>query len=164
MTSPARRLLAVLDRLSYDVYAGVPCSLAKAFLEILERERAARWVPAVREDVAVGVAAGASLAGRKAVVVMQNSGLGVCLNALASLNAIYRIPALLLVTWRGEGGADAPEHVVMGEITEPILDLARVPSLVLEADRLEEQVLEADGIAMRSQCPVALLVRKGVLS
>src|SRR5207245_122100 len=77
----------------------------------LEALPASGYVPAVREDSAVGIAAGAYLAGKKPVVLMQNSGLGVCLNAILSLNAIYAIPALLVVSWRGEGGKDAPERI-----------------------------------------------------
>ena len=61
---------------------------------------------------------------------MQNSGLGTSLNALASLSLMYGFPALLLVTWRGFGGKDAPEHILMGEISPPLLELLGVPHRV----------------------------------
>ena len=77
--------------------------------------------------MAVGLAAGAWLGGRRPVVVMQNSGLGTSLNALASLSLMYGLPALLLVTWRGYQGKDAPEHILMGEISPGILELLGIP-------------------------------------
>src|SRR5690349_15800696 len=99
----------VVDHLlgaGFDFFVGVPCSLVKTLLAALERR--GLYLGETREDAALGVAAGAYLAGKTPVVVMQNSGLGVSLNALASLQLLYRIPALLLVTWRGHLGKDAP--------------------------------------------------------
>jgi hypothetical protein len=54
---------------------------------------------------------------------MQNSGLGTSLNALASLALMYGLPSLLLVTWRGHRGKDAPEHLLTGEISPRLLEL-----------------------------------------
>ncbi len=116
-------LATLLDRHGFDFYTGVPCSLVEDLIAALECHRRAPWIPAVREDVALGLAAGAWLGGRRPVVVMQNSGLGTSLNALASLSLMYGLPALLIVTWRGFGGQDAPEHLLMGEISPRLLDL-----------------------------------------
>ena len=57
----------------------------------------------MREDSALGLAAGAYLGGRQPVVFMQNSGLGVSMNALVSLHQIYDIPALLAVLFLLDG-------------------------------------------------------------
>src|SRR6185503_19405664 len=108
---------ARLERHGFDFFTGVPCSLIEDLIAVLERVSRASYVAAVREDAAVGVAAGAWFGGRRPVVLMQNSGLGTSLNALASLSLMYGLPALLIVTWRGFG-QDAPEHVLMGAISE----------------------------------------------
>ena len=92
----------------FDFFTGVPCSLVQSLIALLE-ERGG-YIPETREDAAIGLAAGASLAGKQPLVIMQNSGLGVCLNALASLSLLYHLPCLLLITWRGYQGKDAPEH------------------------------------------------------
>jgi phosphonopyruvate decarboxylase len=68
----------------FDFFTGVPCSLIESLIAALEADPAVLYVPAVREDAAVGVAAGAWLGGRRPVVLMQNSGLGTSLNALRS--------------------------------------------------------------------------------
>src|SRR5262245_66206755 len=65
---------------------------------------------------------------------MQNSGLGTSLNALASLSLMYGLPALLVVTWRGHQGKDAPEHILTGKITPQILDLLGMTYRVLSAE------------------------------
>ena len=103
----------------FDFFTGVPCSLVKSLIASLE-ERGG-YIPETREDAAIGLAAGAYLVGKQPVVIMQNSGLGVCLNALASLSLIYHLPCLLLITWRGYQGKDAPEHIIMGEISPTLL-------------------------------------------
>ena len=63
------------------------------------------------EGTAIATAAGHHLAtGKVPVVYLQNSGLGNCVNPLLSLAdpAVYSIPMLLLIGWRGEPGAPRP--------------------------------------------------------
>jgi phosphonopyruvate decarboxylase len=83
------------------------------------------YVNAANEGDAVAVAAGAELAGRRALVMFQNSGLGNAVNPLTSLTIPFEIPLLLIVTWRGEPGgcADEPQHEWMGAITPAMLDV-----------------------------------------
>ena len=128
---------ARLERHGFDFFTGVPCSLIEDLIAVLERGTRAPYVAAVREDAAVGVAAGAWFGGRRPVVLMQNSGLGTSLNALASLSLMYGLPALLIVTWRGFGGKDAPEHILTGEISPRLLELLGVPHRVLAIDSLD---------------------------
>ena len=155
---PHARLLPLLEAHGFDFFASVPCSLIEGLIRALERHPRRPYVPAVREDVAVGLAAGAWLAGRRPVVLMQNSGLGTSLNALASLSLMYRLPALLLVTWRGRGGKDAPEHILMGEITPRLLDLLGVPHRVLGGASQAADVAWAVAEMDARHAPVALLL------
>src|ERR1700682_5827946 len=117
---PGHDLADLLDAEGFDFFTGVPCSLAEGVIAALERHpRGNRqpYIPAVREDIALGLAARVWLGRRVAARVMQTSGLGTSANALVSLSLLYRLPAVLLVTWRGFEGQDAPEHIVMGQIT-----------------------------------------------
>ena len=156
----------LLDAQGFDFFTGVPCSLAEGVIAALERRPRGRqtpYIPAVREDVALGLAAGAWLGGRLPAVIMQNSGLGTSANALVSLSLLYRLPALLLVTWRGFEGKDAPEHILMGEITRPLLDLMGVPHRVLARGSEEADLAWARAETLRSSQPVALLLPPRVL-
>jgi sulfopyruvate decarboxylase alpha subunit len=157
---PADRFVDRLRREGFDFFTGVPCSLVGPVIAELERRGA--YFSETREDAALGVAAGAYLAGRLPVVVMQNSGLGVSLNALGSLHILYEMPCLVLVTWRGFEGKDAPEHLVMGRVLPALLDLFEIPHRDPDADALETDVGWAAEEARRTRKPVALIVRPGL--
>jgi len=163
MTVSGAELADLLEGRGFDFFAGVPCSLIEDLIAVLETHPRLPYVAAPREDVAVGLAAGAWFAGRRPAVLMQNSGLGTSLNALASLSLMYGLPALLVVTWRGHRGKDAPEHILTGEISPRLLELLKIPHRVLAADTLETDLAWAvetmDGLMQ----PVALLVPPGVV-
>lgn len=157
-------LADLLEAQGYDFFTGVPCSLIESLIAALETHPRLPYVPAVREDVSVGIAAGAWLAGRRPMVLMQNSGLGTSMNALVSLSLMYRLPALLLVTWRGYAGKDAPEHLLMGEISPGLLDMMRIPYRVLSERTMAEDVAWGRAESERLSQPVALLLPPGVLT
>lgn len=150
-----------LKKEDFYFFTGVPCSLLGALLETLWADKTFLYVPAVREDAAVGLAAGAHLAGRRSAVLMQNSGLGYCLNALTSLNLIYRIPALLLITYRGFG-PDAPEHLVMGKACEGILKEVGIKFEVPEKNDLIKTLHKAKGALDRDRKPFAIFIKRGI--
>jgi phosphonopyruvate decarboxylase len=142
----------------FDFFTGVPCSLVEDVIAVLEQRASAPYVAAVREDAAIGLAAGAWLSGRRPCVLMQNSGLGTSLNALASLSLMYGLPALVVVTWRGFEGKDAPEHILTGAITPPLLDLLGMPYRILSAERAAADVAWAAAEMDARMRPVALVV------
>lgn len=155
--------LNALKAQQYDYFAGVPCSLLKGVIRRFDQEPDWGYVSAVREDSAVGMAAGAYMAGRRPAVFLQNSGLGVCMNALVSLNIIYEIPLLLVTSWRGQGGKDAPEHIVMGDIMTRYFDLIGLPWRVLDAGSITEDVEAITSVIQERNVPGALIVPKGLL-
>src|SRR3954469_11016913 len=105
----------------FDFYTGVPCSYLTPLINGVLSSRALRYVGAASEGEAVAIAAGAWLAGRRTVVMCQNSGLGNAVNPLTSLNAAFNIPTLFITTWRGQPGVpDEPQHVLMGQITQDL--------------------------------------------
>ena len=111
-----------------DFYTGVPCSFLTPLINRTLSDPALHYVGAASEGEAVAIAAGAWLAGRQTAVLCQNSGLGNAVNPLTSLNAPFRIPTLLIVTWRGQPGLqDEPQHALMGRITQTLLDVMEVP-------------------------------------
>jgi sulfopyruvate decarboxylase subunit alpha len=158
---PAERFVDALQAAGVDFFTGVPCSLVKSV--IAELERRGIYHGETREDAALGVAAGAYLGGRLPAVVMQNSGLGVSLNALGSLHLSYELPVLLVVTWRGFAGKDAPEHLVMGDVMPRLLDLFGVPWRAPAVDEVPDAVAWAADTARATRKPVALVVKPGVL-
>ena len=162
--SKAPEFVAALKGAGFDFFCGVPCSLLKGLVSLLDADEGAHYISATREDSALGMAAGAYLGGKRPMVLMQNSGLGVSVNALASLHTMYEIPVLLVISWRGEGGNDAPEHILMGEIMHPILDLMHIPHRVVVKDEpMGPQLAWARETMDATKKPVALIVPGGVL-
>jgi phosphonopyruvate decarboxylase len=161
--SPSQQFLDELERQGYNFFTGVPCSLFEGVTRILDAEPRYGYISAVREDSAIGIAAGAYFGGRQPVVLMQNSGLGVSINALVSLNQIYGIPVLIVVSWRGEGGEDAPEHLVMGDVMDALLDLLRIPWRRLNLSTLVEDIAALTRTIRETRQPVALVVSRGQL-
>jgi len=161
--SPSQRFLDLLERHGFNFFTGVPCSLFEGVTRILDREPRYGYISAVREDSALGLAAGAYLGGRRPVVLMQNSGLGVSVNALLSLHQIYDIPALLVVSWRGRDGLDAPEHLLMGKAMQPFLELLNIPYALFDPATLERDIESLTRRMHETVKPVAVLVGKGML-
>lgn len=112
----------------FSLYSGVPCSYLKPFINYVIDAPDLDYVGATNEGDSIAIAAGAEIAGRRSVAMFQNSGFGNTVSPLTSLNAIFRIPSLIITTWRGEPGgpADEPQHELMGQITGGLFDLMRI--------------------------------------
>jgi phosphonopyruvate decarboxylase len=151
----------------FHYISGVPCSYFKEFLAFLESNKSRtqlKHVYATREDEALGIASGVAFSEKKAIVYMQNSGLGNIGDALTSLAQLYKLPMLLLISYRGqELDKDFPEHSIMGEVNEPILKALKVPYWNLSEHEWKKDIQTALKEMEESSCPVALLVEKGVL-
>ena len=146
----------------YNFFTGVPCSLLSGLIYELEGQRKVRYFPAVREDAAVGLCTGAYLAGAMPVLLMQNSGLGYSLNAFTSLNLIYKIPVLVIMSWRGKDGKDAPEHIIMGDIDKQLLKTAGMEFSILSEENCEEALKKAKQKTCEEKLPYILIVEKGL--
>ena len=163
----AAGFLAAATRAGIDFYTGVPCSFLTPLINRTISDAALTYVGAASEGEAVGIAAGAWLAGRRTAVMCQNSGLGNAVNPLTSLNTPFRIPTLLIVTWRGQPGvADEPQHALMGRITQRLLELMELPHARFPTNAIAvDAALSAAGSEMdRTGLPFALVMQKGDLA
>jgi phosphonopyruvate decarboxylase len=148
----------------FDFYTGVPCSFLTPLINGVLSDPHLRYVGAASEGEAVAIAAGAWLAGRRTVVMCQNSGLGNAVNPLTSLNAPFRIPTLLVTTWRGQPGLkDEPQHELMGRITQKLIDLMEMEQAAFPqspealADAFDHAVARMDETGL----PFAWVMKKG---
>ncbi|MCK6454475.1 MAG: phosphonopyruvate decarboxylase [Alphaproteobacteria bacterium] len=147
----------------FGFYTGVPCSFLTPFINRASAHPRLDYVAAASEGEAVAIAAGAWLAGRQTVVMCQNSGLGNTVNPLTSLNFPFRIPTLLIVTWRGQPSIkDEPQHELMGQITGALLDTIRIEHRVFptEAKDVQDAIEFTIQSMDRRQLPAALIMAK----
>ena len=116
-----------------------------------------RAVVLTTEEEGIALAAGAWLGGQRAVMLMQSSGVGNCINML-SLPVTCRMPFLTLVTMRGEWGEFNPWQVPMGTATPHVLTR---PACMSAAPTIPEDVAEmvaaSAALAFDSHIPVAVL-------
>ncbi len=147
-----------------DVATGVPCSYLTPVINAAASRSSTGWSVATSEGEAIAIAAGAWLAGRTPLVMMQNSGLGNAVNPLTSLNAPFHIPALLRVSRRGAPGhPDEPQHELMGAVTPDLLSLIgvaheRCPAAPGEIAAALDRALHCIRVQRR---PYAFIVEKG---
>ena len=146
----------------FEFFTGVPCSLLSGLFDVLENQKDIPFIPSVREDAGVGLCAGAYLGGKLPVLLIQNSGLGYSLNAFTSLNLIYKIPVLIIMSWRGYGGKDAPEHIIMGDVNEKLLQTTSMSYAILNEDNEQEVMKLALKKIKGEELPFTFLVKKGM--
>ena len=163
----ASEFVGPATRLGFDFWAGVPCSFLTPFINYTIGDDSLTYISAANEGDAVAAATGAALGGHRAVAMMQNSGLGNAVSPLTSLNFVFRIPILLIVTLRGEPGRpDEPQHELMGQITPAILDTMQIawdwfPESREDVDKvLQKAVAHMDSTGT----PYALIMKKGMVA
>lgn len=100
----------------------VPCVNLGKILEIIDEDEDIIHVPVTREEEGLGVCAGAYFGGRKTAILMQNSGLGNCVNALGSLYQLYSLPIVMIMSHRGTEGEPIVGQVPMGKATPKVLN------------------------------------------
>ena len=165
------RVFECLRENGISFFTGVPDSYLNGFCSYALANCGVRNVIAANEGNAIGIAAGHYFASREVpLVYMQNSGLGNAVNPLASLadEAVYAVPMLLLIGWRGQNGSEPnhPQHKLQGEITPAILGSMHIPYCVLEDDFADfaEKVGRAAALCRKERHPFAMLAPKGVMA
>lgn len=151
-----------VTKAGFDFFTGVPCSYLTPVINSVMTTSAHGYVGATSEGEAVAIASGAQLAGRNAVVMCQNSGLGNAVNPLTSLSHPFRLPILFLTTWRGEPGRpDEPQHEVMGAITPELITLLGFEQKILPENRpdLAAALIHASDRMAVTRLPYCLVMR-----
>ena len=117
-----------------------------------------------KEEEAVGISAGAHLAGMRSAMLMQNHGFLAAINGIVSLAQLYRIPLLMLISYRGEFGERDPWQTEGGISTIRVLEAMGIPY-----DRLDDpgsvphRISKAQTLAESALRPVALLLTRDLM-
>jgi len=160
----AEQFLTPARELGFNFYTGTPCSYLKPFINYVIDTKGLDFYDSVNEGDAVAIAAGASVAGKRAVVMFQNSGLGNAVNPLTSLTYTFNLPILVITTLRGEpGGApDEPQHELMGQITISMLETMQLKWAYFpqHAEEVMEALKQADEYMKKESRPYVFVMRK----
>ena len=133
-------------------------------IRMADDDPAMTLVRLAKEEEGVGISVGAHLAGVKSAMLMQNHGFLASINGIVSVAQLYRVPLLMLISYRGEFGERDPWQTEGGLVTVPLLDALRIPY-----DRLDDPAT-ASGIIRSAQVlaesalrPVALLLTRDLM-
>ena len=160
------------SQLIYDALKANGVSLMSALPEtwlvhlirMAEEDRDTTLVRLAKEEEGVGISAGAHLAGAKSAMLMQNHGFLASINGIVSLAHLYKIPLLMLVSYRGEFGERDPWQTQGGGVTEAVLQSLAIPSVRLESpEHVARRVAQARTLADSALKPVALLLTRDLM-
>lgn len=113
-----------LQNAGVDLVLHLPCDrVAPLLYEIIER---LPDIPLTREEEGVGIAAGAVLAGKKPIIIVQSSGFGNMVNAIMSLTKYYKLPLPIFISQRGVYKENVAAQIPMGSRLPMILDAMEV--------------------------------------
>lgn len=117
-----------------------------------------------KEEEGVGISAGAHFAGIKSAMLMQNHGFLASINGIVSFAHLYKIPLLMLISYRGSFGERDPWQTQGGNVTEALLRAMGIPFAFLDsAETVEKRIRQAQTLAESSLQPVALLLTRDLM-
>lgn len=153
---PENQIIEILKANKINVALSVPCAKVKNLLILIEKEF--QHIPLSREEEGIGIAAGAYLAGLKALLVMQSGGIGNSINALMSLSKIYKFPLPILISWRGVYKESIEAQKPMGEHLTGILEACEIPYIVVENSADIEKIDQAIKESFKIGTPFGILL------
>jgi sulfopyruvate decarboxylase subunit alpha len=117
-----------------------------------------------KEEEAIGISAGAYFAGVKSAMLMQNHGFLASINGIVSFAQLYKIPLLMLISYRGSFGERDPWQTQGGNVTEPVLRALGIPYFLLDSlGTVKKRILDAQTLAESSLQPVAVLLTRDLM-
>ncbi|MCQ8902681.1 MAG: sulfopyruvate decarboxylase subunit alpha [Methanothrix sp.] len=155
---PSELVYRGLKSAGIDIVASVPCVNLQELLCLISSDPDIMHIPVTREEEGIGICAGAYMGGRSPAIAMQNSGLGNSINALASLNMLYGIPLLMVISHRGTQGERLVGQIPMGRLTEPLLNAMGITFFRPRPNDAEEMIEAAWSLAVSERHPVAILL------
>jgi sulfopyruvate decarboxylase subunit alpha len=154
-------IVAALKRAGVEFVVALPDIVTSdALLWPLSRDPDIRLVRVCKEDEGIGICAGLAFAGRRAVLLIQQTGLLDSINALRAVGVEYGQPIALLVGLQGKEQGVAPSRSAKFavRIVEPILDAMGVAHVLVEARADEALVAPAIESAYARSQPVCVLI------
>ena len=154
----------VLSNNDVKQIAYVPDAGHKDLIDYCENDKNMNMISLTSEEEGVGLLAGAWLGGNKGALLMQSSGVGNCINAIASITRACDFPLLMLVTMRGEWNEFNPWQVPMGKATVKVLEALNVNVIRCEKiDDVSDTVNAMIGLAYKTNSVNAVLLSQKLI-
>jgi sulfopyruvate decarboxylase alpha subunit len=153
----------VLRRHDVTQFAYVPDAGHRVLIDKSLADSQVHSVALTTEEEGVALAAGAHLGGSRAVLLMQSSGLGNCLNFMSMIQG-GRFPFLTILSMRGDFGEGNPWQMSMGQATRPLLHTMGFVTLeITDRSEVAKTIEAACTMAFKSGQAVAVLLTQKLL-
>ena len=157
------QLYDTLRKENISIFSYVPDAGHRVLIDRAIKDNSVTAISLTSEQEGIGIAVGSYLGGSKAVLLMQSSGVGNCINQL-SLIKHGQFPFLTIVTMRGEYGEGNPWQFAMGEAVVPTLSSMGVKCLkITTEDEIESTIKAALIMVFQAERSVAVLLSQKLL-
>ncbi|MGH9176623.1 MAG: thiamine pyrophosphate-binding protein [Vicinamibacterales bacterium] len=163
-TSHSQLIYDALKSCGIGLMSALPETWLVHLIRLAEDDPDMILVRLAKEEEGVGISAGAHLAGVKSAMLMQNHGFLASINGIVSCAQLYRIPLLMLISYRGEFGERDPWQTEGGGVTEDLLRALRIPYSCLDnPNHVAHRIAKAHTLASSANKPVALLLCRDLM-
>src|SRR5579864_7103293 len=153
-----------LKKAGIGLVSALPETWLVHMIRMAEEDPEMILVRLAKEEEAVGISAGAHFAGVKSAMLMQNHGFLAAINGIVSFAHLYKIPLLMLISYRGTLGERDPWQTQGGNVTESLLRALAIPYCCLDtSDTVRKRIRQAQALAESSLQPVALLMTRDLM-
>jgi sulfopyruvate decarboxylase subunit alpha len=139
--SAVEKVIKALKASGVSVACYLPDSLLKELYPALDRDNDIRTIRVTNEGEGAGICGGVWLSGKRAVLVMENSGLRASIEPLARMGMGAGIPVVMLMSYRGDLGENNWWAIPHGMTMEPLLQAMRIPYRIVDREEGIEQAI-----------------------
>lgn len=155
----ARLFMDGLKEAGVSIVTALPESLLKSVYRLCREDNSIRYIQVSNEAEMPGICAGAYLAGKKSLMIMENSGLRQACEAIARLSLCHGLPMVMVMSFRGEIGERNWWGHNHAQTMEPILNAMRIPfRFIRQLEEIKPSIKRALRHADSSQWPIALVM------
>ena len=158
------RLYSALKQCGVGLVSALPETWLVHLIRLADDDPEMILVRLAKEEEGVGISAGAHFAGVKSAMLMQNHGFLASINGIVSLAHLYKIPLMMLISYRGTFGERDPWQTQGGNVTERVLNALGIPYDFLDdPETATKKIRQAQTLAESSLQPVALLLTRDLM-
>ena len=163
-SSNSSLIYSALKECDIRLLSALPETWLVHLIGLAEQDPEMTLVRLAKEEEAIGISAGAHFAGVKSAMLLQNHGFLASINGIVSFAHLYKIPLLMLISYRGSMGERDPWQTQGGNVTEPLLRALGIPySLLDAAETVRKRIRQAQTLAESSLQPVAVLLTRDLM-
>ena len=160
----SQRIYDALKACDVKIISALPETWLVHLIRMADDDPEMTLVRIAKEEEAIGISAGAHLAGVQSACLMQNHGFLAAINPIVSLALLYKIPLLMLISYRGHMGEKDPWQTMGGLTTEPLLRALNIPIWHLtNPDDVARRLKDAQTLANAALHPVAVLLARELM-